>query len=252
MIVASVLALGPVKAVAQNVARGAAEAWGATRPELLSELERLAQLAQSPAYGERLREDAARQANDVRRRLAAGDFAVGDRFIVSVAGSVPLEDTVLVLAGPQARVGNFGAVQLSGVLRSELHDRVLELVRGTVLDASVEVRPLLRLAVYGSVSTPGYLLVPPETRVDELLTLAGGPSTEADLQKMQVIRADTVILRGSDVLGAIASGRTVAQLGLAQGDLLSLRPRPPPWDRASVLQIVALFATPIITFLAVR
>lgn len=252
LLLSGVLLAAPAAAPAQSDADGTAGDWSASRQTLETELSRLQQLAQSPAYGARLRADAASQMAAIRHRLTTGDFAIGDRFIVEVTGSVPLSDTVTVLAGPSATIGTFGELPLTGVLRSELASRVESLVRRTVLDAGVQVRPLLRLAVFGSVTAPGYVLVPPETRVDELLTLAGGPSIDADLQKMRVMRADTVVMRGSEILLAISHGRTVAQLGLQEGDLLNLRPQTPPWNRETVLQLVSLFLAPIITVLIVR
>jgi hypothetical protein len=100
--------------------------------------------------------------------------------------------------------------------------------------------------------TPGYVLASPETRLDELLTRGGGPAADADLQRMEVVRGDDVILEPAAIVSAIAGGRTIAELGIEQGDMLRLRPRTPPWDRASTLQLVAVVVAPLPTLLVVQ
>lgn len=241
----------PATATSQSATDAGAQ-WVATRAELTASATQLEALAGSSAYSERLRARARLQAAAVRSRLERGDFIVGDRLDVTVEGSSPFRDTVTVSSSTDVLLGQFGRLSLAGVLRSEVAERVRVLVAGSVLDAAVTVQPFLRVAVAGSVGTPGYVLVSPDSRLDELLTLGGGPAADADLQRMEVVRGDVVILEPSAIISAIASGQTVAQLGVEQGDMLRLRPRTPPWDRASVLQIVAVVVAPLLTLIVVR
>jgi hypothetical protein len=232
---------------AQQVAQ-----WTATRAELTAAAERLDALAASSAYSERLRARARTQAAETRARLTRGDFIVGDRIVVVVEGSSPFLDTLTVSATPDVVLGTFGRLELRGVLRSELTERVRTVVGQSVRDANVTVQPLLRVALAGSVMTPGYVLASPETRLDELLTRGGGPAADADLQRMEVVRGDDVILEPAAIVSAIAAGRTIAELGIEQGDMLRLRQRTPPWDRASTLQLVAVVVAPLLTLLVVQ
>jgi len=226
--------------------------WAASRAEITAELERYRQFAASPAYSTQARAKASRYASQLERRLQDGDLRAGDRLMVQVTGSVPLNDTVTVLDGQTLELPRFGLVSVAGVLRSELDAKLREFVNATVRDATVSVRPLIRVAVYGSVGAPGYQAVPLETRLDELIMLSGGPTSEADPNRMRVMRGDAVVLQPQEVLAAIADGHTVGWLGLREGDRLTLDVRTPPWDRGTTLQIVGLFAFPIITTLLVR
>jgi hypothetical protein len=229
-----------------------AGAWNANRAELTQALATLERYAASPAYSARARAEASARVEAVRRRLNEGDFREGDRIVFEMSGALPRRDTVTIQEGPQLVLAPFGALPLRGVLRAEIEERMTAFVRTSVLDAQVRVLPLVRLAVFGSVATPAYLSVSLETRLDELIMRAGGPVTEADPSTVTVMRGEEIVLDGSEVLAAISEGRTIGSLALREGDYVSLRPRPPEWDRAAVLSIVGLIATPLITFLLVR
>ena len=94
--------------------------------------------------------------------------------------------------------------------------------------------------------------LPPETLIDQLITLSGGPAPTAALDNMSVVRRDTILWDGDELSGAIARGRTVAALNLRDGDALVVPPQGAPWDRAAVLQIASFFIGPLITILVVR
>lgn len=248
LIAAATLLLMPAALLAQGTEPG----WMATRAELESGIQSSERFANSPAYGERSRERAAARAAALRQRLTDGDFRVGDRMLLTVIGTVSLNDTVTVVEGPRIVAQGIGEIPLRGVLRSELTERVTTAIVEVVRNGTVTVRPLVRLGVFGSVVSPGYLAVPAETTVDQLLGLAGGPSAEAAPEKFRLVRGDTVLVAGAAVLEAIAAGRTIVDLQLRDGDLLVVDPRSPPWDRASTLQILTIIVGPIITFLLLR
>lgn len=249
-ILVAVAMLGSVRRVgAQDTDVGA---WNATRSELTAMLATLERYAASPAYSARAQGEAAARVQEVRRRLNDGDFREGDRVVFEMSGTIARRDTVAIQEGPQLVLAPFGALPLRGVLRAEIEERMTALVRTSVLDAQVRVLPLVRLAVFGSVAAPAYLSVSLETRLDELIMRAGGPVTEADPASVTVMRGEDVVLDGSEVLAAISEGRTIGSLALREGDYVSLRPRPPEWDRSATLSIVGLIATPLITFFLVR
>lgn len=223
-----------------------------TRSELEAELALREQWAQSPAYSERLRARAQREAAALRARLTQGDFRVGDRVLMRVDGRVPFNDTVAVIGDRQIIVPGLGTLEVGGLLRSELQERAQTKFRESVLDAVVTVRPLARLAVFGSVAGPGYQSVPLETRVDELLMQARGPGADSRPSRFSILRGDTTIVDAEGVSLAIAAGRTVGDLQLRDGDYLLIEPAPLPWDRASTLSVVGLFLTPFITRILIR
>ena len=219
----------------------------ATRAELESAAAEFDQLAASTAYSEPMRARARGQAVAIRRRLTEGDFRVGDLIVLRIEGQLTVNDTMTVLDGLRVSVPQFRQVSLAGVLRSELELRLRTELTDVVRNATVTARPLMRLAVLGSVTRPGYLSVPSETTVDGLLMLAGGPLPTAAVNEMNLTRADTVLLKASTTRSAVTQGLTIGQLELTDGDAL-LVPLKERWDRAAVLQIVGLAVTLLTTF----
>lgn len=227
--------------------------WMAERAELTTALEMLDASAASPAYSERLRDRAREDAVQIRQRLAAGDFAVGDRIQLRVSGPTQLVDTTLTIGDSLILdVPGVKRVRLYGVLRSELESALARDLGEVVRQVQVRARPLIRIAILGQVGAPGFLAVPPETLVDQLITLSGGPGLTADLENMRVVRRDTVLWNGDELSGAIARGRTVAALNLRDGDALVVPLQSEPWGRAATLQILSYFIGPLITILIVR
>lgn len=248
-IAALVLFLSPVTAARTQ---SPSDAWLATRAELQAEVEQTRALTSSPVYGARVRERASTRLQALERRLSEGDFRNGDRFLVRVSGVVTVLDTVTVIDGQRAFVPQFGELALRSVLRSELQAAMQAHVSASVRDAVADVRPMMRIAVFGNVGSPGYLVVTSETRIDEVLALAGGPNVEADPLRLRVMRGPSVVLTPEDVRSAIASGQTVRTLALQEGDYLSVEPRRPRWDRASSLQLLSVIGAPLITFFLLR
>lgn len=210
-------------------------------------------IAASTAYGERAKALARARLSTLRTRLVEGDFSVGERVLVQVQGqTVNQSDTLTILDSLVLAVPNIRRVRLTGVLRSELQDLMRREVAEVVRGANVRATSLMRVAVLGEVSRPGYLTVPPETFVDQLLTMAGGPTANAALDKARFVRGDTVLAEGGEIRLAIAAGRSLAHLDLRNGDALVLPTRAPPWSRESTVQIALVFLAPLVTVLLVR
>lgn len=222
-----------------------------SRADIESAAAELDQLAASTAYGERLRARARADAAVLRARLTDGDFKVGDRIMLVVEGQIVVNDTLSVLDGARLMVPGFRAVSLAGVLRSELETKLRSELTDVVRQATVTARPLIRLAVFGAVGQPGYVSVPAETTVDELLMVAGGPTATAEIEALRLVRSDTVLVGPAAIRAAVAQGRTVGALDLTDGDALFVPEKGLPWDRNSILQMVT-FALSIFTILVFR
>jgi SLBB domain len=229
---------------------------GSTRTASRADLERLQaeyeQQASSTGYSERARAKARLLAVETARRLREGDFRVGDRIHVRVDGGVSVEDTATVTAGPRIQVRGIRQIELAGVLRSELALKVTAEVREIVKEATVSVRPLTRVAVFGAVAGPGYFAVPVETTLDQLISLAGGPTTDARTGRMRLLRAGEVFLDGSDVTAAIAAGRTIDALDARDGDVLELETVSAGWQLQNTMQVLGVLISPVIAFFLLR
>ena len=176
------------------------------------------------ASGARGRE-AAREAEEIRRRLEQGDFQVGDRIILAVDGHEELTDTFTVTAGRVVVLPSIGEIRLAGALRSELQDSVGAQLARFIRDPAVQARSMIRISVLGEVGQPGYYVVSTEALVTDALMLAGGPGAKARLAGMRIERGRERIWEGGELQAAITEGRTLDQLALRAGDQIVVPPR---------------------------
>jgi protein involved in polysaccharide export with SLBB domain len=166
------------------------------------------------------RAESATIAAAVRQRLRDGDFRVGDRIVVTIISDAVHRDTVVVRADHSIELLGNISVPLSGVLRSELQDRVSVAVLKYVKAQLVETTPLLRIGVLGAVTRPGYFAFSSDVPLSDVIMSAGGPTGTADIAKSTVRRGNQQLRSPSETSNAIANGTTLDQLGLVAGDEL--------------------------------
>lgn len=156
----------------------------------------------------------------LRRRLAEGDFQPGDRIAVIVDGEPELSDTFNIRPGPILVLPQVGEVPLDGVLRAEVHDRVAAAIARLVREPVVRTRPLLRVLIEGSVVRPGFYSVPPDVALADIVTIAGGLTSNAQVSKLEVRRGSDRLWGGGELQDALGRGATLDQLSLQAGDRL--------------------------------
>ncbi len=189
-----------------------------TRTELQDLAESYQQLLQSPAYSDRIKEAARADLERVRHRLEYGDFELGDRIVLSVAGEAELPDTLSVESGPMVTVPGFGDVPLDGVLRSEVEAHLTEALSRYIRSPNVRAEALMRLSVQGAVGRPGFYVVPAQMLLSETLMVAGGPTGSSNLDGLRIERGSQVVMQGSELQEAVRRGFTLDQLNLQAGD----------------------------------
>lgn len=189
----------------------------ATRPELVAIVERLS--ARTP-----LDEDASARLALARRRLEFGDLRPGDLVLIEVPGEVALSDTFAVGAdgGLQLPSPTVGSISLIGLLRSEVVPAVTAHIARFVTEEAVRVRPLLRIAIEGEVVRAGYYAVPIDATLTDVLMAADGITRDADLRKVQIARDGKVVVDREEVRSAFASGWTVDDAQLREGDSIEV------------------------------
>jgi protein involved in polysaccharide export with SLBB domain len=160
------------------------------------------------------------QAAAIRQRLRDGDFQVGDRIVLTVFSDVARTDTLVVRAGRVIDLPVKTVLPLSGVLRSELKDRVTAEVLKYVKSVQVDVIPLTRIGVLGEVARPGYFASRSDVPITDAIMLAGGPTTAADIERTFVRRASREYRSAQETRQAVAKGLTLDQFGLSAGDEL--------------------------------
>lgn len=221
----------------------------ATRPELEALAAKAEQGARNPAFSAEGREFHRGEAWLIRRRLDEGDFVPGDRIVLEVAGETALTDTFIVRPGPELQAGELPPVSLRGVLRSELEAHLSSELRRYFHNPQVRVVPLVRMAVLGQVSRPGYYYVRADILLSEVLMLAGGPGNEIDFKRSEIRRGGQDLHSGGDVRIALADGMSLDALSVRSGDEFFLEQRR-QLNWMSILQTVSLASGLITLFVS--
>jgi protein involved in polysaccharide export with SLBB domain len=156
----------------------------------------------------------------IRQRLRDGDFQVGDKILLSIFTDAARTDTLVVREGRLIDLPAKAVLPLTGVLRSELKDRVTAEVLKYVKADRVDVTPLTRIGVLGEVARPGYFAFRSDVPITDAIMQAGGPTAAADIDKSVVKRANREYRSADETRQAVAKGLTLDQLGLSAGDEL--------------------------------
>jgi protein involved in polysaccharide export with SLBB domain len=109
---------------------------------------------------------------------------------------------------------------LTGVLRSELTDKLTHHLAQYLRDSSVRAIPLIRLAVLGQVRSPNYYYTSADVLLSDMVIKAGGPAPTADVNNMVIRRGGEVIWNAQDTRTALADGLSLDRLHLRAGDEL--------------------------------
>ncbi len=181
-------------------------------------------------------------AAEAQSRLTDGDFMVGDRIALAVQGEQALTDTFTVREGQMLRLPNMTDIALHGVLHSEVQGFITKQLAQYLRNPVVRATPLVRVAVLGQVSRPGYYSAPADELVSDMLMRAGGPTSTADLNKTVVRRGAVTIYPAKTVQTAMAQGETIDQLNLRPGDQVVVAERPAGGAFLRTIGIVAALA----------
>jgi protein involved in polysaccharide export with SLBB domain len=194
----------------------------ATRAQLEEKLRLYEQGANTEGYSEHVRAPARQEAELIRQRLAEGDFQVGDQINLTVSGMPQLTGTFTVSEGRILLLPDVGTIQLGGLLRSELQQGITEQLRKYIRDPEVFVKSNIRLSVWGAVGAPGYLVVPSDALLVDVLTQAGQPTAVAEQDEIEIKRDGDVIWEDEPLEEAIVQGRTIDQMNLRAGDRIEV------------------------------
>lgn len=194
-------------------------------PESRAQLEaRAAELEREAGSGdERERARKAAEAQALRTRLRDGDFHAGDRIVVKVdSGVLARADTFVVREGPLVEFPGLPAVPLAGVLHVELSDYLAQQLGRFFRDPQVQAYPLLRIAIFGPVGSPGYYTMPADILLSDAIMNAGGPGSNAKMDETVVKRGDREVIDERQVQRALVYGYTLSQLNLRDGDAVHI------------------------------
>lgn len=188
----------------------------ATRPEL-ERTANLAEAAASSAPDAKTRERLLADANSIRQRLRNGDFIPGDRILIQVVGDTVLSDTFTVRMDQVLNLPVLPDLSLRGVLDSELEPYLTKHFAKYIRNVDVTATGLLRVYVGGGFTRPGFLTVPVDLALTDLIN-AGGPNSGTDLGKAVVRRGEKVVVDRGVLRDAIRMGKTVGDISMRDGD----------------------------------
>lgn len=178
------------------------------------------------------------QRRAIQNRLRRGDFRQGDALQVRVRGDTALTGAYLVRSDLTVEFGALGRVSLNGLLYSEAQEEIREFLSGYIRNATIEVRPLTRVAVTGQVTDPGFHEVPPTASVADVLTQAGGLTGDAKLRGLKLRRGNTNLLDGRGGKIEDMTSLTLEELGARRGDEFFVPGRGGVGTLGTVLSIV--------------
>jgi polysaccharide export outer membrane protein len=188
-------------------------------------------------------------AAEIESRLRDGDFHSGDKIVVHVQGEPTLNDTVTVGDEKSLPMSGLQDLSLRGVLRSELRERVREHLARYLRDPRFSVTPLIRVAVVGEVTRPGFYTLSPDTRVTDAVMLAGGPTPNGDLNRLELSRNGQPSASEEQMRDIVARGLTLHLAGVTPGDALVV-PQRKRRDPQIYFQAGTVLLTAVSTFLA--
>jgi protein involved in polysaccharide export with SLBB domain len=181
----------------------------------------------------------------VAAQTRATPFQVGDRILLHVEGDSALSDTFTVVAGPALRLPAIGEVSLAGVRRADLEAHLTRELGQYIKDPVVQARALIRVSVLGEVTRPGFYAVPIDLVLADALMLAGGATQEARVDRLRILRGNSVLWSGNSLQTEIARGATLEDLGVRAGDRIQVPKRDPESKWRIVSIIIGSVATAV-------
>ena len=155
--------------------------------------------------------------------LFAGPVGVlrpGDELNVVIFRNEELTGKYLIDSRGVLQIPGLGVIRVAGLTPEAAVERLrAQLIARGFTSPEIAVQPLVRISVLGEVREPGLYTVEPGRNLLQLITLAGGPSDRADLDKTVVVREGRQI--PINVRTALAGGEA-GRLVLYSNDVLFL------------------------------
>jgi protein involved in polysaccharide export with SLBB domain len=236
------------EATAQTCARMTSHA---TRAEIATMAATCARQATDPARPASERAQSSSEEHNLRERLTVGDFRPGDRIIVYMTGTSRDVDTLTVNPARALAVPDGGVLSLDGVLNAELDERLTAQLARYFRSAVVRTQPLTRLAVLGEVRTPGFVDVPSQALLSDVITAAGGPTPAGRLDRVTVRRGGRALVSSAAFARGLAAGASIDGLGIRAGDEVVVGMKP-SFNWTQLLQTTAILVGSAATFIAIQ
>lgn len=140
-----------------------------------------------------------------------GVLRSGDVVRVVVFREKDLTGEFLIDSHGDLQIPGLGIIRAAGLDPTQLRESLrASLQRHGFTDPEISVQPLVRVSVLGEVKNPALYPVDPGISLIQLLTIAGGPTPNANLSRTRVVREGRVFeVNLQTALAGSASGRVV-------------------------------------------
>ena len=164
-------------------------------------------------------------------------FHAGDRIALTVEGAPAIADTFTVQKGVVIQLPTIGDISLKGVRRSDSEAYLTQQIGQHMRNPVVHVVPLLLVALSGAISHPGYYSVPSHTLLDDVIMRIGGPTGEADLGRIVILRNGREVIKASQVNEGLTARKTLDDMKITAGDEIVVGERSRQNHLNTVLQL---------------
>lgn len=223
-----------------------------TRGELVTLADSLDRVIQAMAPSDRRRAATIADRDVQLQRLQAGDLRVGDRLLVKYSADFTRTDTVTVSPTLGVTIAGLPEIPVRGVLFSELEAYLQGQIDRYVRNARITAAPLMSIGVLGSVSRPGYYLLPHTATITDALMASGGPIAEADASGVRLQHGGRDRWSRNQMIAAMQSQLSLTTLGATDGDVLIVGRQAPPIDRTFLFAAAGLVLQLVLTFTVLR
>ena len=142
---------------------------------------------------------------------SVGVLRPGDAVKIAVFRDTELTGEYLIDSRGQLQIPGLGVIQAAGLDPDQLKTSIRQaLIQLGTTNPQISVQPLVRVSVLGEVRAPALYPVDPGISLIQLLTIAGGPTPNANLRRTRVVREGRVFeVDLESALTGSASGRIV-------------------------------------------
>ena len=142
---------------------------------------------------------------------SVGVLRPGDAVKIAVFRDSELTGEYLIDSRGQLQIPGLGVIQAAGLDPDQLKTSIRQaLIQLGTTNPQISVQPLVRVSVLGEVRAPALYPVDPGISLIQLLTIAGGPTPNANLRRTRVVREGRVFeVDLESALTGSASGRVV-------------------------------------------
>ncbi|NUQ20136.1 MAG: hypothetical protein HOQ09_04165 [Gemmatimonadaceae bacterium] len=171
-----------------------------------------------------------------------GVLRSGDVVRIVVFREKDLTGEFLIDSRGDLQIPGLGVIRAAGLGPQQLRESLrASLQAHGFTDPEISVQPLVRVSVLGEVRAPALYPVDPGISLIQLLTIAGGPTPNANLSKTRVVREGRVFeVDLQSALAGSASGRVV----LYSNDVVVV-PRKTGFTRENLSFVLGLTTTAI-------